>query len=185
MSQLLCYWEEADRCLNQGEMKIHELIALWANCCWSLVKPQYSIHAICSTNPFSVAFQITLCLGKCCLPTGHPMSCFTSPQGYQRALLLHPVNGVSKWWQIIVLKKFVKKCVLMNLHTLKNYEICRFNKNKKICQWPTYSIRLSHNNYLKTSVKETWMLNVSATQLLKHHVQFFLTFLTCCKSLYH
>ena len=29
------------------------------------------------------------------------------------------------------------------------------------------------------------MLNVSATQILKHHVQFFLTFQTCCKSLYH
>ena len=33
MSQLLCYWEEADRCLNQGEMKI------------SLVATQSSIHA--------------------------------------------------------------------------------------------------------------------------------------------
>ena len=37
------------------------------------------------------------------------MSCSTSPQGYQIALLLHPVNGVPKWWQIIVFKKFVKK----------------------------------------------------------------------------
>ena len=32
--------------------------------------------------------------------------------------------------QIIVLKKFVKNCVLINLYTLKDYEICRFNKNK-------------------------------------------------------
>ena len=29
--------------------------------------------------------------------------------------------------QIIALKKFVKNCVL---YTLKDYEICRFNKNK-------------------------------------------------------
>ena len=36
-------------------------------------------------------------------------------------------------------KKFVKNCVLMNLYTLKNYEICKFNKNKKytVCHWPT------------------------------------------------
>ena len=38
------------------------------------------------------------------------------------------------------------------------------------------AIKLSHNNYSKTSIRETSMLNVSAIQLLKHHVQFSLTF---------
>ena len=37
------------------------------------------------------------------------MSCFTSPGLSGIALLLHPVNGVTNWCQIIVLKKFVKK----------------------------------------------------------------------------
>ena len=108
-----------------------KLIALWANCCWSLVATVQ--HSRWSTNPFSVAFQITLYLGKCSLLTGHPMSCTSLALGYQIALLLHPVNGVSKWWEITVLKKFVKNCVLMNFYTLKNYENCRFNKKKIHC----------------------------------------------------
>ena len=70
-------WEEADRCLNQGEMKIKTHCPLGKLSCWSLVATAQQSRWW--TNPFSVAFQITLYLGKCCLLTGHPMSCFTSP----------------------------------------------------------------------------------------------------------
>ena len=76
MSQLHCYWEEADRWLNRGEIKI-KTHCPWVNCCWGLVATVQ--HSCWSTNPFPVAFQITLYLGKCCLLTGQHMSCFTSP----------------------------------------------------------------------------------------------------------
>ena len=60
-------------------------------------------------------------------------------------------------------------------YTLKNYEICRFNKNKKYAILANLIHKVKSQQLFKTSIKETWMLNVSATQLLKHHVQFFLT----------
>ena len=148
-----------------------KFIDLWANCCWSLVATIQ--HSCWSTNPFSVAFQI---MANAIYFLDTPWAASLA-LGYQIALLLHPVNDVPKWWQIIVLKKFVKNWALMNLYTLKNYEIFRFNKNKKNMTLANLIHKVkSQQLFQKWSIKETWMLNVSATQLLKHHVQFFLTF---------
>ena len=127
MSQLLCYWEEADRCLNQGEMKIKihwplgKLLLKFSshNTAFMLVNQPL----FCSISDYSLSWQMLLTSW-----THHEKG--SQALGYQIALLLHPVNGVPNWWQIIVLKKFLKNCVLLNLYTLKNYEICRFNKNK-------------------------------------------------------
>ena len=58
--------------------------------------PQYSIHAGQPTPvPFSVAFQITLYLGKCYLLTGHPMTCFTSP-GLSDSTFVAPCQWCAK-----------------------------------------------------------------------------------------
>ena len=85
ISQLLCYCEEADRCLNQGEMNI-------------ITHLPYSTPFTPVNQPlFCCILNYSLSCGKYCLLTRHPMSCFTSSQGCQIALLLHPVNGVPKW----------------------------------------------------------------------------------------
>ena len=58
---------------------------------------KFSSHstACWSTNPFSVAFHTTLYLGKCCLLTGHPMSCFTSP-GLSDSTFVAPCQWCAK-----------------------------------------------------------------------------------------
>ena len=124
MSQLLCYWEDADRCLNQGELKIKTHCPLPVSCCWSLVATVQ--HSCPSTNPFSVAFYV----GKCHLLTGHPMSCFTSP-GISDRTFVAPCEWCAKWWKIIEFKKFVKNCVLMNLYIFTELRNHSSNKNKK------------------------------------------------------
>ena len=145
-----------------------KLFALWANCCWSLVATVH--HSCWSTNPFSVAlFRLLFILANAAYSLDIPWVASLA-LSYQIALLLHPVKGVPKWWEIIVLKKIVKNFVLMHLYTLKSYEICRFNKNKKYKLIHMVKSQQLFKNIYKTN------LNVSATQLLKHHVQLFLTF---------
>ena len=86
-----------ERCLTQGQMKIKTH--------WLLGKLlQYGIHAGQPT-PFLKHFRLLSYLGKCCLLAGHPMSCFTLALGYQIALLLHPMNGVSSKWREIICGK--------------------------------------------------------------------------------
>ena len=64
MSQLLCYWEEADRCLNQGEMKIK------THCPLGKLLLKFSSHStafmlvnqplFCSISDYSLSWQMLL-----------------------------------------------------------------------------------------------------------------------------
>ena len=133
MSQLLCYWEEADRCLNQGEVKIK------THCPLHKLLLRFSSHSkafmlVNQPLPFSVAFRLLFILANAAYSPDTPWVASLA-LGYQICSpLLHPVNGVPKWWQIIVLKKFVKKLCFDEFvyFILKNYEICRFNNKKNM-----------------------------------------------------
>ena len=67
MSQLLCYWEEADRCLNHGEVKIKThcplsklllkfIVATVKHSCWS-TSPS---PLFCSISDYSLSWQMLL-----------------------------------------------------------------------------------------------------------------------------
>ena len=63
----------------------------------------------------------------------------------------------------------------MNFYTLKNYEICRFNKKNMPLANLIHKVK-SQQLFKNIYKRNLNVKNVSATQLLKHHVQFFLTF---------
>ena len=80
MSLLLCYWEEADRCLNHGEVKIK------THCPLGKLLLKFSSHStalmlvnqplFCSISDYSLSWQMLL-------THWHPMSCLTWALGYQ------------------------------------------------------------------------------------------------------
>ena len=58
------------------------------------------------------------------------MSCFTSP-GLSDSTFVAPCQWCAKLVTDYSVEKFCEKLCFVEFITLKNYEICRFNKNKK------------------------------------------------------
>ena len=92
----------------QGEMKIK------THCPFGQIVAEVVVataeHSCWTTKPFPVAFQITLYLGKCCLLTGHPMSCFTSP-GLSDSTFAAPCQWCDKLVSDYSVKKICEKIV--------------------------------------------------------------------------
>ena len=84
----------------------------------------------------SASLYGTLYLGKCCLLTGHPMSCFTSP-GLSDTVYSTFVAPCQWYAKMVTYYSVEKNCVKMGFDELEyfkklhTYKICRFNKNKK------------------------------------------------------
>ena len=77
------------------------------------------------------------------------MSCFTSP-GLSDSTFVTPCQ----WCAKLVTDYSVAEICEKLCFDEKHFEICRFNKNKNM---PLANLihKVSHNNYSKTSIKET------------------------------